>query len=201
MKTAVGVSLLFHGILLPTLALHKWPAPQSSDPVPLAVSLTLPPAPSPPKAFPAPEPVREEPLSPVRKPEAIPEWEQDTPAEETRAAETVSAENRTEPGESSPPGEFSPTLSVPSEPVAFPPSLISELTVTYPYKARKKGYEGQVLCRVWIGTNGAVTDALVCASSGYDLLDQAALDAVRRAEYTPGSREDFIDINVIFALS
>ncbi len=203
MKIAVGVSLLFHGFLLASLALYKGSLPISDTlSSPIAVSLV---SPSLAKSAPAitreeslSEPVQplpiSEPISPVTDAEPV-------PADITfpqEAASTLSLDE-IKPAES--PGQVSqPESGSIPEPVVAP-ALISELTVVYPYKARKKGYEGQVLCHVRVGTDGTVLEATVSSSSGYDLLDKAALEAVSAAEYSPGTREDLVEVNVVFQLS
>ncbi len=50
----------------------------------------------------------------------------------------------------------------------------------YPRLARVRGWEGRVVLRVQVRANGAVRAIRVINSSGYDLLDRAAIKAVRR---------------------
>jgi protein TonB len=56
----------------------------------------------------------------------------------------------------------------------------------YPESARRRGVEGTVLVRLVISGRGEVTGAEVIESSGSDLLDQAALGALRQWRFTPG---------------
>ena len=57
---------------------------------------------------------------------------------------------------------------------------ISELK-QYPSMARMNGWEGKVVLKVSIRKDGELKDVLVVTSSGHSSLDQAAMEAVRRA--------------------
>lgn len=50
----------------------------------------------------------------------------------------------------------------------------------YPVEARRLGQEGRVIIRVLVNSDGAFSRASVKKSSGYSLLDQAALEAVAK---------------------
>lgn len=58
----------------------------------------------------------------------------------------------------------------------------------YPPTSRRLGEQGKVVLRVLIGVDGRAQDASVLASSGYDRLDRAALEAARQWRYVPGKR-------------
>lgn len=60
----------------------------------------------------------------------------------------------------------------------------------YPQAARQKGYEGLVLISVEILENGTPGQLLVKKSSGYAILDQAALSAVRKWKFVPAEKND-----------
>lgn len=57
----------------------------------------------------------------------------------------------------------------------------------YPRKARRMGYEGTVMLKVLINENGRVDDLTVLKSSGHTVLDRAALSAVRKWLFEPGT--------------
>ena len=57
----------------------------------------------------------------------------------------------------------------------------------YPRKARRLGYEGIVMLKVLIDENGRVDDLMVFKSSGHTVLDRAALSAVRKWLFEPGT--------------
>jgi protein TonB len=56
----------------------------------------------------------------------------------------------------------------------------------YPALARRKGWEGQVTVGVRVRADGRLTDIRVIRSSGYRILDSAAVDCLRRASRLPG---------------
>ncbi|MBL8827900.1 MAG: energy transducer TonB [Planctomycetaceae bacterium] len=70
-----------------------------------------------------------------------------------------------------------------------PPSVIENPPPVYPPEALARRLTGRVLIRVRLDDRGHVGDASVYRSSGEPLLDEAALNAVRRWRFqTPGSQ-------------
>lgn len=68
----------------------------------------------------------------------------------------------------------------------------------YPELARKRGWEGTVLLQVHIAGNGMVKEIGVKQSSSFALLDNAAMDAVRKWHFQPGSKGgQFVDMQVL----
>jgi protein TonB len=59
----------------------------------------------------------------------------------------------------------------------------------YPHAARKRGYEGQAIINVRIGTRGEVLEAKVFQSSGHQILDTAASKAVTDWRFRPAKRD------------
>jgi len=59
----------------------------------------------------------------------------------------------------------------------------------YPRLARRRGYEGQTRLNVEVLKTGKVGRIEIAASSGFDLLDEAALDAVKGWRFVPGTRD------------
>jgi protein TonB len=76
----------------------------------------------------------------------------------------------------------------------------------YPAQAMDKGWQGKVEIRLVVGANGTIQSSLVKASSGYEILDNQALDMVKKAKpltQIPAAlrgREFTVDIPVIFDL-
>ncbi|MFO7496079.1 MAG: energy transducer TonB [Desulfobacterales bacterium] len=60
----------------------------------------------------------------------------------------------------------------------------------YPRIAKARGYQGRTLLNVLVGRDGRVVEAAVAASSGYRLLDEAALDAVAQWLFEPAKSGD-----------
>jgi TonB family protein len=64
------------------------------------------------------------------------------------------------------------------------PKIIKQVSPIYPPRALAANVQGTVIVEATVGTDGTVTSARVLRS--VPLLDQAALDAVRQWEFTPG---------------
>jgi protein TonB len=58
----------------------------------------------------------------------------------------------------------------------------------YPRRARRKGYEGNVILEVLVDEKGNVIELKVFESSGYNSLDKSALSSVRKWLFEPGTR-------------
>jgi protein TonB len=76
----------------------------------------------------------------------------------------------------------------------------------YPAAARRRHQEGVVLVSVEVGTDGRPSDVALGRSSGFPLLDQAAVQAVRRWIFAPAQEAGFpvasrVDVPVRFSLS
>ncbi len=76
----------------------------------------------------------------------------------------------------------------------------------YPMIARRNGYEGTVLLRVWVLESGKVGKIEVEKSSGYEILDNSALKAVRDWIFMPGKRNgvaitSWVTVPIKFQLS
>jgi protein TonB len=59
----------------------------------------------------------------------------------------------------------------------------------YPNEAWKKGYQGEVVLRVEVLSNGLVGKIEVKKSSGYEILDHSALTAVKQWKFIPAKKE------------
>jgi protein TonB len=75
----------------------------------------------------------------------------------------------------------------------------------YPEMARRNGWQGVVLVRVTVLPDGRVRSASLFRGSGYAILDQSALDAVRRWLFQPKMTsglavESTIEVPVTFSL-
>lgn len=77
-----------------------------------------------------------------------------------------------------PPAESGQRTANRAQPAARPP-LPQPPTPRYPKLARSRGWQGVVWLEVAFGADGRQLSSDVVDSSGYPLLDQAALDALR----------------------
>ncbi|MBB4857690.1 protein TonB [Novosphingobium chloroacetimidivorans] len=104
------------------------------------------------------------------------------------------------PPPAQPPTTVAPVIAAPTAPAAAPaapaPSapveggdlssqLLSGKPPVYPIDARRQKIQGTVKLRILVGPDGRVRDLQVAVSSGSDLLDRAALSAVKRWRYAP----------------
>jgi protein TonB len=87
----------------------------------------------------------------------------------------------------------------------IPPRYLNAARPAYPLMARMRGHEGVVLLAVEVLTDGRPGEVRIKKSSGYALLDQSALNAVRSWRFEPARKMEAllavtVDIPVRFAL-
>lgn len=75
----------------------------------------------------------------------------------------------------------------------------------YPTRARRRGWEGRAILEVEVDEEGRPAEVRLVESSGYRLLDQAALETVERWRFTPARRggkteADTLKLPIRFAL-
>jgi protein TonB len=58
----------------------------------------------------------------------------------------------------------------------------------YPERARERGEEGRAVVRITIAADGQIEKVELLQSSGFDELDQAALELLRKGPYAPARR-------------
>lgn len=135
-------------------------------------------------------PILEEPSMTARTPEPVPEAVQRTVS---AVAQQTPPPDAFEPSDSEirPPdreegreaGGGSPSPS--SNFVRAAPSYRVNRPPRYPVTARRRGQEGLVLLSVVVSAQGTVIRVGIKQSSGFDLLDDAALRAVRKWQFEP----------------
>ncbi len=183
----------------------------------LAELIVPPPAPPPAPAAPAAPavapPPRPRPAPPPPKPRAAPP--QPAPVTQARPTAPVMAPFAPAPVQTAPEVAPAPTAAVPAPPApaaaptpapspATPPAPPAPAAVVppsssaaylnnppppYPAMSKRLGESGRVVVRVLIGTDGRAQDARIQRSSGFDRLDQVALETARdRWRYVPGTR-------------
>ena len=88
------------------------------------------------------------------------------------------------------------------------PRILSKVEPVYPEEARREGIRGSVGVRIEVLENGRPGEIEVQRSSGPDLLDEAALRAVRKWRFVPAQEEDsgraircFTTLTVVFRLN
>lgn len=183
---AIGGSLLLHAVLL------AWLPPLVRDvgwalPAMLEVRLV---AEAPALVAPPPPTVRSAPA--VKQPPAAASAAVAGVTPSPLPAASVPAQ--AQPVEASPAPRVATTSEpAPSPPIAVtPPDLraayLSNPRPPYPLAARRLGLEGRVTLRAEIMENGNCGRISVAQSSGHDVLDQAALQAVKQWRFVPAQR-------------
>jgi len=113
------------------------------------------------------------------------------PSSQREESEVIVASTQTFLPDPSFPRESNPSAKIPSlseEVLMVQPKYAENPRPTYPQEARRKGYEGEVLLRVEVLTDGRVGGIEVKRSSGYEILDRSALKAVKQWRFVPAKR-------------
>jgi protein TonB len=127
----------------------------------------------------------------------------DAPLEDGRFLMPQPASPRPSAGGQAPVGARQPSAPVLQ---AATPDYDRNPSPEYPRRARQLGFEGTVLLQVWVNSAGGVDDAKIATSSGYALLDDSALRAVKGWLFKPARRGDqpvaaWVQVPVRFTLA
>jgi TonB family protein len=68
------------------------------------------------------------------------------------------------------------------------PKPLSIPAPKYPELARRAGIEGDVIIKVLVNIDGSILDAIIFLSSGFEELDNAALEASMKAKFEPAAQ-------------
>ncbi len=191
--------LLLHGLAIWALQAGLWVrAVEAVVPVQVLVGMMDTDTPSPASPPPPQAPARAAPMVPVARP--VTSMPTSTPVQplsaalsEPAAAPTAVAAP-TAAATAPDPAPVAPAAAPPAPPVAaleLPSSDAAYLRnppPAYPPQSVRLGEQGQVLLRVFIDTDGRASQAEILRSSGFERLDQVALQTVRRWRYVPGKR-------------
>ncbi len=85
------------------------------------------------------------------------------------------------------------------------PDMVFNPAPTYPQQARRNGWQGKVLLKVFVSAAGKVDQIKLEQGSGYAILDQAALNTVKRWRFKPAQigampLSSVVSIPIIFLL-
>lgn len=205
---AIAVALALH-VLLGALLLRASPPPPRSIPVPkpIVVSLVEAPKPKPPAPAiepPRPKPVDKRPIPQLKRP--VPAPVAQTPPDPQPAVEApviaspapaVPATREVAPAPAPPapvavaPAPTPTPAPPPPAPVVepkFDAAYLNNPAPSYPSVSRRLGEQGKVLLRVHVDEQGTPTSVVVRTSSGFERLDNVALETVRRWKFVPAKR-------------
>jgi protein TonB len=198
----LGISALAHFVFVKNFLVHSSPQKiefSSGETTEVLIIEEAPPLPEPiPEPAPTPEPVPEETAPP--KPEEILTT---TQSEEVAASQATPEPKKVEkkPTPQRPtPVATAKTANVPQ------PVVIRNTPPIYPETARRAGWEGRVTVRVEVSADGLPMSVALQKSSGYGVLDQAALRAVKGWRFQPRTMGGVamagtVDVPVNFTLS
>lgn len=191
-------------LIVPAQILAELIAPPPPPP-PQVVPARVPPPPapaapappSPPKPKPAPPSVKPRPRAAPPQPAPVAQALPTAPVVVPTPSAPIAAEPVPTPVAAPAPPAPAPSPSAPPAPptpaVVVQPSTqaahLNNPPPPYPAMSRRLGETGRVMVRVLIGPDGRAQDARIQRSSGYERLDQVALDTARdRWRYVPGTR-------------
>lgn len=187
--------ILIAASLISEVAPVPAPAPTPPAAPPVAQPRKAAPAPTPPQPAPTqPQPVARPATTPA--PAALPAA---TQAEPSPNAPTATLAQPSPATPASPAGAAGIPQATPASTAPAPApakvelpnasaSYLNNPKPPYPALSKRLGEEGKVVVRAWIDTNGRATKAEIKTSSGYDRLDQTALQTVLNWRYIPGQR-------------
>jgi len=150
-----------------------------------------------PVEMPAKEAVNPQPV--VSEPSALP-----------LAAEAVSSESPVKSEQAAQPAEVSAKDKSEAEPVIEPPrfgaAYLNNPAPAYPSLSRRSGEQGRVLLKVLVSEKGLAESVQLDSSSGYEKLDRAAIEAVKKWSFIPAKRSNqpvsaYVLVPVKFSLS
>ena len=216
----LAFSLVAHSLLLQLPSLGVDPAevvlakPSASIEV-ILIETTPQPTPKPtpqPTPVPTPPPPPEKILTtekPAPTPASIPKPSATpTPTPKPSPSPTPVPRSKPDPRPISTPATSTPVAPPPGPSgavVEAAPDARRNPPPSYPETARRNGWEGKALIRATITTRGTVSAATIVRSSGYGVLDSAALSAVRRWRFHPKTVghqpvESTIEVPINFSL-
>jgi len=166
--------------------------------VPMMVSLVASPAPEPevvPLIPTPPQPVVKQQKPVIKKQEPTPK----PVAVEQEVAQPVVTEAPTTPAAPVVVAKVPEVVEAPppkavAEPVVEPPrfgaAYLHNPAPDYPQMARRLGQQGRVLLKVLVAENGTAETVALATSSGFEKLDQAAIEAVKKWSFIPAKRSN-----------
>ena len=189
----IGVALALHAAVIVMLLQYAPARTAIINAVPLMVSLITPPAPKP-DVLPKPLPMKPAPQQKLRVAPPVPVLvaAADTPSTVTAPPPpppTPPAPIEAAPVAAAPPAA-PPAKPAPVVPPNFNANYLNNPAPAYPAISRRQGHQGRVVMRVFVNAGGNADQVEIRTSSGHDLLDQAALNAVRRWRFVPARQGD-----------
>lgn len=105
--------------------------------------------------------------------------------QESKDTDTKSEKNRETSGREAP--NATANNAAESEPI-FNANYLNNPAPVYPSAARRNNIQGKVLLSVVVNSDGNAAEVKISRSSGFDMLDEAALDAVKQWRFIPAKK-------------
>jgi protein TonB len=210
----LGISITGH-----TALAYKVSRARAAEPQVVAQSVSIemePPQVEPPKVPPPPErePPRPRPLVAARRPSVRPQFDPPAPVEAPPATDEPEAPAPARAPPPAPTGPPRPPVTAPIAPIARPAPVIAaheganylkNPRPPYPELALRREWQGEVLLRVRVSPEGRAIGISVERSSGRDVLDEAAQEAVRGWSFVPSRQggvaiAGWVTVPIVFRL-
>jgi len=156
--------------------------------------------PTPPKPVEPPKPKKTPVKKPLKKKAPVKPKQAAAPKAEAIAEEKPPAPSAAEPAAESAHAKTASSAPAPASRTQSREAPYTEASVNvsygfnpppkYPRIARRRGWQGRVLLRVSVSPEGYSEAVAVQSSSGYEELDEAAIEAVRKWRFNPAKRGD-----------
>ncbi len=208
--------ILLHALLLTWLRQPDLPS-KSQEPAPFNVEVTLlgsnntqptktatPPAPSPAKINPIPEAKKTPPVK--EKPVDIGEIEKLIKSQSTKQlTRKVNVQPDQQKAQAVSAAMVMPPSGKPSARDNFPISDLHNPSPEYPEMGVFLGYQGDVIIRIRVSAKGDSAGVEILRSSGHKVLDDSAINALRKWRFTPTKHDntpmnDYVIITVSYVL-
>jgi protein TonB len=212
----VSLVILLHALLLTWLRQPDLPS-KSQEPAPFNVEVTLlgsnntqptktatPPAPSPAKINPIPEAKKTPPVK--EKPVDIGEIEKLIKSQSTKQlTRKVNVQPDQQKAQAVSAAMVMPPSGKPSARDNFPISDLHNPSPEYPEMGVFLGYQGDVIIRIRVSAKGDSAGVEILRSSGHKVLDDSAINALRKWRFTPTKHDntpmnDYVIITVSYVL-
>jgi periplasmic protein TonB len=210
----LGISIIGH-----TALAYKVSRVRAAEPQVVAQSVSIemePPQVEPPKVPPPPErePPRPRPVVAAHRPLVRPEFDPPAPAEAPPATDEPEPLASAIAPAPAPTGPSGPPVAAPIAPIARPAPVVAaheganylkNPRPAYPELALRREWQGEVLLRVRVSPEGRAIGISVERSSGRDLLDEAAQEAVRGWSFVPSRQggvaiAGWVTVPIVFRL-
>ena len=208
--------ILLHALLLTWLRQPDLPS-KSQEPAPFNMEVTLlgsnntqptktatPPAPSPAKINPIPEAKKTPPVK--EKPVDIGEIEKLIKSQSTKQlTRKVNVQPDQQKAQAVSAAMVMPPSGKPSARDNFPISDLHNPSPEYPEMGVFLGYQGDVIIRIRVSAKGDSAGVEILRSSGHKVLDDSAINALRKWRFTPTKHDntpmnDYVIITVSYVL-